>query len=141
MDMSEDMSNLMNQINHMIKNNQIPEEIQNIVGNLSQNMKSNSQDNSQVRTDSANDNNISSSNSNSQESSELPELDIATIMKMKNLMDSMKSNKDDPRANLLRSLKPYLKESRKSKIEQYIQIFSMGKVFETFNSLGGENKK
>ena len=59
---------------------------------------------------------------------------------MKQIIDSMNSNKDDPRANLLMSLKPYLKESRKKKVDQYVKLFGLGKAFETFNFLGGENK-
>ena len=59
---------------------------------------------------------------------------------MKNIVDSMNKQKNDPRANLLKSLKPYLRESRKSKVDQYIKIFSMGKVFEAINPLGGDKK-
>ena len=59
---------------------------------------------------------------------------------MKSIIDSMNKQQNDPRANLLRSLKPYLKPSRKEKVDQYIKLFSMGKVFETLNPLGGENK-
>lgn len=57
----------------------------------------------------------------------MPEFDMATMMKIKRIMDSMKTNRDDPRANLLKSLKPYLKESRKEKVDQYIQLFRHGK--------------
>ena len=56
-------------------------------------------------------------------------------------MDSMNSNKDDPRTNLLMSLKPYLKESRKEKVDQYVKLFGLGKAFEVFGALGGENNK
>ena len=55
-------------------------------------------------------------------------------------MSSINSNKHDPRANLLMSLKPYLKESRKKKVDEYVKLFSIGKAFEAFGSLGGENK-
>lgn len=67
-------------------------------------------------------------------------IDINTMLKMKSIIDAMNSQKDDPRANLLKSLKPYLKESRKEKVDQYIKIFSMEKVFEQFNPLGGDEK-
>lgn len=62
------------------------------------------------------------------------------IMKMKTIMDSMKNNKNDPRANLLKSLKPYLNKKRKDKVDQYIQLFNMSKVFEVINPLGGDSK-
>ena len=42
---------------------------------------------------------------------------------------------------ILLSLKPYLKDSRKSKIEQYIQLFNISKVIEALNQDGGENIK
>ena len=67
-------------------------------------------------------------------------IDINSMLKMKSIIDAMNSQKDDPRANLLKSLKPYLKESRKEKVDQYIKIFSMEKVFEQFNPLGGDKK-
>ena len=84
---------------------------------------------------------MSSHSSSSNENTSFPEFDIGTIMKMKKIMDSMKSSGDDPRANLLKSLKPYLKESRKEKVDQYIQIFGMGKMFEMLGPLGGDNNK
>lgn len=65
--------------------------------------------------------------------------DLNTILKMKSVIEKM-NQKDDPRSNLLKSLKPYLKESRKEKIDQYITLFSMGKVMELFKETGGDNK-
>lgn len=130
--MSEDMSNIMNQINQMLNNNEIPEEIKNMMNHFKDTSN-------ESQTEAAPSSETSSSQNN--ENFSMPEFDIGTMMKMKTIMDSMKSNKDDPRANLLRSLKPYLKQSRKDKVDQYIQIFNMGKVFEILNPLGGENKK
>lgn len=68
-------------------------------------------------------------------------IDINTLLKMKSIMDKINTNKNDPRSNLLLSLKPYLKESRKSKVEQYVQLFNMTKVIDAFNQNGGENAK
>lgn len=55
----------------------------------------------------------------------------------------MNNQKDDPRANLLLSLKPYLKPSRKDKVEQYIKLFQMSKVMEVLKPTdsGGDEKK
>ena len=60
---------------------------------------------------------------------------------MKSIMEKLGNSKNDPRANLLLSLKPYLKESRKSKVEQYVQLLSMTKVMEAFGKDGGEKIK
>lgn len=67
--------------------------------------------------------------------------DMNTILKMKNVMDKMNSNKNDPRANLLLSLKPYLNDGRKEKLDQYMQFLNISKVIEAFNSEGGVNSK
>ena len=120
--MSEDMSNIINQLNNMIQNNEIPSDIRNMMNSFA-----NSNNNSA-------NNDIQDMSSNSEENNST-EFDINTIMKMKKIMDSMKSSKDDPRANLLKSLKPYLKESRKEKVDQYISLFNMGKVFEMLRSI------
>lgn len=71
----------------------------------------------------------------------MPNFDINMLLKMKSIMDKMNSNKNDPRSNLLHSLKPYLRESRKSKVEQYVQLFNMTKIIDVFNQNGGENSK
>ena len=131
--MNEDMSNLMEQINNMMKNNQIPDDIKNIINSMSQNSSNSGNTDSQVKD--------TSSSENSSSDSSMPEFDMATIMKLKRVMESMKSSSNDPRANLLKSLKPYLKDSRKEKVDQYIQIFGMGKVFEMLNPLGGDSRK
>ena len=44
-----------------------------------------------------------------------------TILKMKSIMESM-NNKNDPRANLLYSLKPNIRESKKDKVDQYVNM-------------------
>ena len=67
-------------------------------------------------------------------------IDLNTIMKMQQIMSSLNNSGNDSRTNLLLSLKPYLKESRKNKVDQYIQLMKMGKIFEMMNPLGGENK-
>ena len=118
--MSDDMNNIMNQINTMLKNNEFPDDLKNILNNLKN----------------SSSNNSSTDNSDSSGS----EIDINTILKMKQVIDSINSNKNDPRSNLLMSLKPYLKESRQKKVDQYVKLFGLGKAFEIFNTLGGENK-
>ena len=126
--------NMINNLMNMFKNQQnasnstgqtenpsiSPETINNIMNMIKNNNKENS----------------SETNSNSTNN-----IDMETIMKLKSVLDKV-NTRDDPRSNLLLSLKPYLKESRKSKVEQYIQLFNMTKVFDIFNNMsGGEAKK
>ena len=65
-------------------------------------------------------------------------IDMNTIFKFKQIMDKMNTKKDDPRSNLLLSLKPYLKPSRKDRVDQYIQLFNMSNVIENLKPMGGE---
>ena len=67
-------------------------------------------------------------------------LDMNTIFKLKKMIDGMNNNQNNPRSNLLLSLKPYLRPERRPKIDQYIKLFNIGNMMENFNSMGGENK-
>ena len=67
-------------------------------------------------------------------------IDMDTMIKMKSIIDNINKGQNDPRSNLLNSLKPYLKPSRKEKVDQYIKIFNMGKAFEMMDTFGGEKK-
>ena len=60
---------------------------------------------------------------------------------MKNIIDRINSNDNDPRANLLLSLKPYLNNNRKHKLDEYMQFLNISKVIEAFNSDNGADKK
>jgi len=121
--MNEDMSELIQKMNEMLKNNEIPENIKNIVNGISSDNSSNE-----------------GTRENNENKFDFPDFDLNTMMKLKTIMDNMKKEQNDPRANLLKSLKPYLRSSRKDKVDQYVQLFRMGKIFEIMNPLGGEKK-
>lgn len=74
---------------------------------------------------------FNSSSSNGDKSSST--IDVETIMKLKNFMDQA-NNKNNPDSNLLSSLKPYLKESRKNKVDQYIGLLNMSKAMNLFGN-------
>ena len=128
---NEDMSDVLKKLNSFIgqNNNNISPDMVNNLFNMVNN--SNNENTSKTST-SYNDNQSTSSNFNN--------IDFETIMKMKTIIDKM-NVKDDPRSNLLQSLKPYLKDSRKSKIDQYIQLMNMSKVMDVFPFMGGDKKK
>ncbi|MCR5145919.1 MAG: hypothetical protein K6B70_01010 [Clostridia bacterium] len=118
------------------------DDMANMLKNFINNMNSTNTENSSESTD-----NTSNSQSESRDSNNETEtnnifgnIDINTIMKMQQIMSSLNNSANDSRTNLLLSLKPYLKESRKNKVDQYIQLMKMGKVFEMMNPLGGESK-
>ena len=53
---------------------------------------------------------------------------ITPIMQIKNIMDSMAVNKNDPRTNLLLSLKPYMCEGRKHSIDSAVRLLGLTNV-------------
>lgn len=128
--MNEDLSNLFDKFN-INKDSISPEMVNNLMNMLGNNSTEN---NSQA------DNNYSEDSiNNSSNTSNFGNIDFETIMKMKSIIDKM-NIKDDPRSNLLESLKPYLKESRKNKVDQYIQLMNLSRVMDVFPFMGGDKK-
>ena len=64
-------------------------------------------------------------------------IDLDTILKIKSIMETL-NKKDDPRSNLLYSLKPYLRESRQKKIDQYVNLFKITNVTNLFKNEKGD---
>jgi hypothetical protein len=58
--------------------------------------------------------------------------DLDTILKFKNIFNKINNN-NNPRNNLLRSLKPFLRENRQKKLEQYIKIANLLGVLTILN--------
>lgn len=119
--MDNNMNDLINNVKNMVNSGNIPPEIQQMMNSMKSsdnNTSSNNSSNidinkilSQVSPEMINNlssslNPNSSANNNSNQNNF--NLDMNTILKMKSIMESM-NNKNDPRANLLYSLKPYLR--------------------------------
>ena len=158
--MDENMDNLFANMKKMIDNGNIPPEVQQMINNLqnnSQNSNNNSPNNSNIDINNIlsqvspeminnlssmlNTNNSSKSsttNSNSKSQNNL-NIDINTILKMKSLMENMNNN-NDPRANLLYSLKPYLRDSKKNKVDQYVNMLNITKLAEFMNKPNDDKK-
>jgi len=84
-------------------------------------------------------NNTSSSNDSQYSENSSPDIDIDTILKMKTIMDKMNTKNDDPRSKLLNSLRPYLKQSRQNKLDQYMQLMNLSKIIDILPFIGGDN--
>lgn len=79
-----------------------------------------------------------SSNSSNNTSSNNNSIDFETIMKIKNIMETLNS-KNDPSANLLYSLKPYLRKSKQAKLDQYANLLKISQVSNLFKNEKGDN--
>ena len=125
--MNDDLSSLFDKFN-INKDSISPEMVNNLMSMLQTN-----------NSDSSSNNTNYESHSNTDSTSNFGNIDFDTILKMKSIIDKM-NIKDDPRSNLLESLKPYLKESRRSKLDQYVQLMNISRVMEVFPFMGGDNK-
>lgn len=156
------MSEMLKNFSKMMNNQEMPENIKSFMNNMNNtnisNINENKKGSSENFNSSKNSNNSNNfNNPNNSESSEnnnsfrndfnsndvnniFGNIDMNTIFKIQQIMNSMKNSENDSRTNLLLSLKPYLKESRKNKIDQYIQLMKMEKIFEIMNPIGGESK-
>ena len=141
---NEDMSDIFDKLNNIAGQNNIsPEMLNNLFSMFNNSNNSNNQNSSNNSSDTSSNQNYNnySSDSNTQNNPfSNSGIDFETIMRMKTIIDKM-NTKDDPRSNLLQSLKPYLKDSRKSKVDQYIQLMNMSKVMDVFPFMGGDQKK
>ena len=140
---NEDMSEMIQKFSSMINNSNNDDSISN---SDNQDMSSNSNETSFENLQAilsnmnfnSNNNDTSNNNFNSNYHNNF-NLDFETIMKMKRAMDIFNSSKNSPEANLLLSLKPYLNNNRKQKLDQYMQFLNISKVLEVFNNNGGVN--
>ena len=163
---NNDMNDLFANVKKMVDSGNIPDDIKQMMNNLQNNSAptnpnpTNSTPASSGSTNSSPDlnsilsqvspemlnnlgnmlNNQSTQNSSQQNSSQNGNfnLDMNTIMKMKSIMENM-NNKNDPRANLLYSLKPYLRDSKKDKLDQYVNLLNVSKIAEFMNNNNNNN--
>ena len=138
----------MNNIKNLVDNGNISEAISHIspemIENFSKMLNSNNfetstNSNNSANFNSSNSNNNNNSNNNSNNNNnqnknnsngsgfDFNNIDMNTILKMKSAMEKM-NNKNDPRSNLLYSLKPYLRQNRQEKLDQYVNLLNFSKI-------------
>ena len=150
--MSNNMGELFANVKKMVDSGNIPNDIKQMMNNLQNNSNLPNHAQSTSNSNSAPDlNNLLSQvspemlsnlgnimNSNNQSNQNASQngnfnLDMNTITKMKSIMENM-NNKNDPRANLLYSLKPYLRDSKKDKLDQYVNLLNVSKIADIMNN-------
>lgn len=114
----------------------------NVASNVSNNANNKEQsNNSHFDTQESYHRNSNNSSDNCAEnSSTFDGIDFDTMMKMQKIISSMNSSSNSSGANLLRSLKPYLKPSRQAKIDECIQLLSLEKAFSLMNNSNISNR-
>lgn len=159
--MSDNLADALNNFKKMVDSGNIPSEVQGLVNNLnngnsdskqtlnnmlsqvspemlnnlSSMLQSNNSNNSNSNFNSSSSNNSSKSTSNNNFN-----LDPETIMKMGSIINAI-NQKDSTSSNLLYSLKPYLRDSRKDKLDQYANLLNVTKIAEVLKNDKKENNK
>lgn len=136
--------NTMKNIKNMVDNGNISDAISSISPEMIQNfskMLSNQGNNNQTQeTNNYNKNSTQNNNQNQGTNNfDLNGIDMNTIMKMSSVLGKVKNSKDDPRANLLNSLKPYLRDSKKGQLDNYMNLLNIAKIAEIMKDNNKEN--
>ena len=136
---------MMNNIKNLVDNGNIseaiskisPEMIENfskIMSNSNSNKNDESTNNTSNNQNSNNSQNTYNSSKNSSSNNfDFNNIDMNTILKMKSVMEKM-NNSHDPRSNLLYSLKPYLRETKQEKLDQYVNLLKVSQIAEVLKN-------
>ena len=123
--------NTVNQLKDMMNKGELNDIISQIppemIQNFSSMMSQNKQNSSKNTSNSSNSQNVTNNNSNHNGNFDFSQIDMNTILKMKSVMEKLNTS-NDPRSNLLYSLKPYLREEKKGKLDQYANLLNIAKI-------------
>ena len=162
--MSDNLTEAFNNLKKMVDNGNIPTEVQGLVNNLNNStgdskqtlnnmlsqvspemlnnlssmLNSNNSANNSNNTGSSNRSDYNANFNSNSNSNNGFNLDPETIMKMGSIINAM-NQKDNPGSNLLHSLKPYLRDSRKDKLDQYANLLNISKIAEIMKNEKKEN--
>ena len=156
--MNNNSMNLNNQsmenIKNLVDNGNISEAISQISPEMIQNFSkilSSQKNEKQTQSSQAQQNNVNSNFQNEQTNSakaqnndfnfNMDNIDMNTIKNISSIMGNMNNTKNDPRANLLASLKPYLRDSKKSQLDNYMNLLNVTKIAEIMKNTTPNNKE
>ena len=123
-----------------------PEMIQNFSKILSRQKNENQTQNSQTQQNNVNSNfqneqNNSTKTQNNDFNFNMDNIDMNTIKNISSIMGNMNNTKNGPRANLLASLKPYLRDSKESQLDNYMNLLNVTKIAEIMKNTNTNNKE
>lgn len=133
--MNEDLSGIMNKLSGILKDKNI--DVNQIINTIN---SSNNNTNSNEFSSNSSSNSINNNllNSASSSNSENFNIDIDTILKLKDIVNQM-NKKNIPRNNLLNSLKPFLRKEKQDKLDEYIKYANLLNLIEILHKNGDEN--
>lgn len=123
---------LLNEFSNILKDKDI--DINELIDKLNDKTTSNKKETDYKENENNKNNN---SNNNSYNSSNINFSDIQNILKMKEIFD--KSNTQNSKnLELLSALKPFMKDSRKEKIDKYSKMLRFAEIAKTLDLFGGD---
>lgn len=125
--------NTVNKLKDMMNKGELNDVISQIPPEMIQNFSSMMSSNNSKNSENSNGTN----NNNSSNNFDFSNIDPNAILKMQSILKKM-NNSNDPRSNLLNSLKPYLRDGKKEKLDQYSNFLNMAKIAEI---LKNDNKE
>lgn len=81
--------------------------------------------------------NNSSNENTEKKDTDSSQIDTSTLLKIQQLLNLLNKNSNNRDEQLLKSLKPYMRDSKKEKIDHYIKLLHIYKLFENFQEMGG----
>lgn len=154
--MSDNLNDSFNVFKKMVDSGNIPSELQGLVNNLNNSNAETKQNLNNIlsqvspemlnnfssmlqsnKTSSGNSSNSYNSSTNDGSNNNFS-IDADTIMKMTSVINAM-NKKDNAGSNLLHSLKPYLRDSRKDKLDQYANLLNITKIADVMKNEKKEN--
>lgn len=145
---NNDLNDMLKKAQEMINNNQVPDEIRDLASKFKPGSSESADDssnlagsntsvasNSNINISSEISNNSSGNGSSSDSKFDFSNIDIGTLMKVQGMLSKLNSASDDDMTKLLFALKPYLRNEKKEKVDEYIKLVRMGKMTELFDLL------
>ena len=129
-------NDMLNNLKNMLGEQQFNEAMSKISPEMIENFSNAMNSNNNHNEHNSNNNN----NHNADNNFDFDNIDMATIMKLQTILNKMNNKKNDPRSNLLNSLKPYLRESRKENVDKYSNLLKIADLASLLNT-ENDNKK
>ena len=121
----------MQNIKNLIDNGNLSEAMSHISPEMIENFTKMMNNNKNTSNNDSNTNNSNNQNTNF----DVNNIDMATVMKITSAFNNMNNNKNDAKTNLLNSLKPYLRDEKKGKLDNYMNLINMGKIAEVLKDV------
>ena len=133
--------NAMKNIKNMVDNGNISDAISQISPEMIQNFSKILSSHDENNTNFSNNINGNAENTESNNNNNNNNIDLNTVIKISSMLGKINNSKNDPRSNLLNSLKPYLRDNKKNQLDNYMNILNVAKIAEVMKDINIKENK